>query len=276
MLDTSIKIKTDFFDGPLSLLLMLIKKEELNIEDIDLSHITRKYLHYIIQLKELNFDIAGNYLYMAATLLLLKSSRCIEKDRNPDQNEIQIEEEIPIQSREELIQRLLALEHYQKMGQKINTLPKRGKDIFTRPKLNKKKILNSMLVSTDVKKLISSMINVLERQKGKFTIIKTDSISIKDKLKNLGSILSINQRLKFDKLLELDGGINLENSVITFISILELSRMKNVSLFQSSKEDLYINIIREPKNWNLDEAQDLFNNLEKEKLTENTPISIMQ
>ena len=73
MLDTSIKVKTDHFDGPLGLLLLLIQKEEMSIRNLNLTKITQQYLDYLDEMKDLNFDIAGEYLYLASTLIFLKS-----------------------------------------------------------------------------------------------------------------------------------------------------------------------------------------------------------
>ena len=82
MLDTSIQVKTDYFDGPLGLLLLLIQKEEMDIRELELTKITKQYLDYLAQMRELNFDIAGDYLYLAATLLLLKSKNCITEEES--------------------------------------------------------------------------------------------------------------------------------------------------------------------------------------------------
>ena len=77
MLDTKIQIKTNHFDGPLALLLLLIQKEEMDIQNLDLKKITGQYLTYLSQLKEMDFDVAAEYLYLAATLVHLKSKSSI-------------------------------------------------------------------------------------------------------------------------------------------------------------------------------------------------------
>lgn len=86
MLDTTIKVKTDCFDGPLALLLMLIQKEQMSVKELDLTKITKQYLDYLANMKELNFDIAGDYLYLAATLVLLKSKNCVTGRGNSQLN----------------------------------------------------------------------------------------------------------------------------------------------------------------------------------------------
>ena len=72
MLNTSIQVSLNQFDGPLALLLMLVEREEMDIKKLDVGKITEQYLDYLAKMRELNFDIAGDYLYLASTLLLLK------------------------------------------------------------------------------------------------------------------------------------------------------------------------------------------------------------
>ena len=69
MLDTKIQIKTDHFDGPLALLLLLVQKEEMDIQNLSLTKITGQYLSYLNQLEDMDFDVAADYLYLASTLV---------------------------------------------------------------------------------------------------------------------------------------------------------------------------------------------------------------
>ena len=127
MLDTTIQVKTDHFDGPLGLLLLLVQKEEMNIRDLELTTITKQYLTYLSQMRDLNFDVAGDYLYLAATLLLLKSKTCItEEELNNLQAGNQISDELNITSQAELIKRLEELQHFQRMGEKLWPFPRKG------------------------------------------------------------------------------------------------------------------------------------------------------
>ena len=75
MLNTDITVKIDQFDGPLALLLYLVQKEEMEIEALDLTAVTGQYLNYLATMKDLNFDIAGDFLFMASTLVYLKSKK---------------------------------------------------------------------------------------------------------------------------------------------------------------------------------------------------------
>ena len=74
MIETNIQVKLDHFDGPLGLLLHLIQREELNIRELEINQITHQYLDYLKKLQDVNFDVAGEYLYLAASLLYIKSS----------------------------------------------------------------------------------------------------------------------------------------------------------------------------------------------------------
>ena len=173
MLDTTIQVKTDNFDGPLGLLLLLVQKEEMSVKDLDLTKITSQYLGYIAEMRELNFDIAGDYLFLAATLLLLKSKNCItEEEQERLKDQIGDGEGVNITSQSELIRRLEELQHFQKMGEKLWGLPKQNEDIFVKPKVNRKAIVNSILTPMELDKLTLSMMDFLFREKRKYTVVK--------------------------------------------------------------------------------------------------------
>ena len=78
--EQQIRVQLDHFDGPLALLLHLIQREEYSIEELDLNTITKQYLIYLNKMNELDFDVAGEYLYMASTLLFLKSKYCVDEE----------------------------------------------------------------------------------------------------------------------------------------------------------------------------------------------------
>ncbi len=149
MLDTTIQVKTDHFDGPLGLLLLLVEKEEMNIRELDLTKITKQYLDYLAQMRDLNFDVAGDYLFLAATLLLLKSKVCIAEEEVKNlEGEFGVEG-LHITSTSELIRRLEELQLYQKMSKKLWEVEKKGYEVFTIPKVDKKAIINSILTPMD-------------------------------------------------------------------------------------------------------------------------------
>ncbi len=256
MLDTTIQVKTDNFDGPLGLLLLLVQKEEMSVKDLDLTKITSQYLGYIAEMRELNFDVAGDYLYLAATLLLLKSKSCItEEEQERLKDQIGDGEGLNITSQSELIRRLEELQHFQKMGEKLWGLPKQNEDIFVKPKINRKAIVNSILTPMELDKLTLSMMDFLFREKRKYTVVKRDRLSIKEKLVFLKQHLSVGQKTTLQDLLDNDGGTNLDNKVITFISLLELARLQRLEVFQN--EDLgsvYVDVVRSLEDFDVTQA----------------------
>lgn len=264
MLDTTIQVKTDHFDGPLGLLLLLIEKEEMSIKELDLTKITKQYLDYLSQMRELNFDIAGDYLFLASTLLLLKSKVCIsEEEAKQLEAELGVEG-LNITSQSELVRRLEELQLYQKMSKKLWDLEKKGHEIFVKPKVDRKAIVNSILTPMDLNSLTMTMVDFLFRQRRKYTVVKRDRLSIKEKLKFLKSSLKVGEQVTFDTLLELDGKAvsesgevkdQTDNIVITFISLLELARLKRINVFQNEdRSTIYVNVTRSLEDFDVEQA----------------------
>lgn len=265
MLDTSIQVKTDHFDGPLALLLLLVEKEEMNIRELDLTRITKQYLEYLSQMRELNFDVAGDYLFLASTLLLLKSKICITED---EAKNLELDlglEGMHITSQSELIRRLEELQLYQKMSKRLWDLDKKGHQIFVKPKVDRKTIINSILTPMDLNSLTLTMIDFLFRQRRKYTIVKRDRLSIKEKLIFLKENLKVGEQITFDALLALNGQAEIsesggiadstDNVVITFISLLELARLKRINVFQNEdRSTIYINVVRSLEDFDVDQA----------------------
>lgn len=256
MLDTTIQVKTDHFDGPLGLLLLLIQKEEMDVRKLDLNKITQQYLDYLSQMKDLNFDVAGEYLYLAATLLLLKSKTCItEEETSRLKEQLEGVEELGINSQAELISRLEQLQHFQKMGEKLWALPKKGHEVFVKPKVDRKAIVNSILTPVELTKLSEAMMDYLFRENRKYTVVKRDRLSIKEKLIFLKSYMQEGVQTNFMELVENGGEMDTDNVVITFISLLELARLKKISIFQNEdKGNIYVDVIETLADFDVDVA----------------------
>ena len=252
MLDTSMYVKAEKFDGPLALLLHLIQKEEMNIRELDLTVITREYLAYLVKMQELNFNIVGDYLYLSATLLLLKSKSCITEDESQKLCDEMGESPVVITSQAELIRRLEELEKFQGLGQKLWQLPKKGHEIFVKPKVNRKEIANSILTPIDLEKLTTTMMDIIMRGKRKCDVIKRDRISIKQKLMHLRENLSKNNTYQFSELIENYGDEGMDDIIITFISVLELARLQKVSVYQNENgSDIYVKVLDSLENFDV-------------------------
>jgi segregation and condensation protein A len=265
MLNTTIQVKTDFFDGPLALLLHLIQEQEMDIRQLDLTVITRQYLDYLNQIKELNFDLAGDYLYLAATLIWLKSRSCVEGPLS-DEDIPEVVEEMGITSQEELIRRLLELQRFQQLGKKLWELPKKGHEIFCKPKVDRKSIIDSILTPLELNQLTEVMIDYFKRSARAFKVVSKEKISIQEKLLFLKGYLKQGENYDFDTVLRQDGEMCVENIIVTFISFLELARLGLVQVFQNEEDSkLYIHVQESLETFNLDNANGFANPQQEEQ-----------
>jgi segregation and condensation protein A len=229
MIDRSIAVKTNNFDGPLALLLFLIERQEMKIADLDLGSITLQYLDYLERMKILNFDVAGDYLYFLATLLLLKSQSALNEDVKIDPPP-EGDENLKITSREELIARLEELKKFQRLGTLLWGLPKMGHEVFTKPKVNKKEIIDSILTPLDLDELIRPMLDLMRRNARQFEIIQGDNLSLVQKVNSLKGFLNKGQRYQLGDLLSSSENLEI---LVTFLCLLELARLKKVALYQN-------------------------------------------
>jgi segregation and condensation protein A len=240
MIENNIQVKLDRFDGPLGLLLHLVQREDLDIKDLDINHLTAQYLDYLNKLKEINFDVAGEYLYMAASLLFIKSKTIAEDE----EQKIRIEnvEDLEITSKAQLIEKLEELQKFQKLGERLWLLPKRDEDIFVKPKINRKAIQNSILTPMSLDALTEVMIDFLRREQRKYTVVKRDKLSIKEKLTELKNKLTLGFKTTLNDLI--NNKESKDETVITFISLLELARLKKLEIFQNQEtSEIYVDVV---------------------------------
>lgn len=251
MIETSIQVKLDRFEGPLGLLLQLIQKEEMSIRDLNINQITNQYLDYLRKLQNVNFDIAGEYLYMAATLLYIKSKNCVgPEDEKTLKNS---DEDFAITTREQLIEKLEQLQRFQNLGARLWTLPRRGEDIFVKPKVDRKAIQSSILAPMDLQTLTETMVDLIRKEKRKYTVVHRDRLSIKEKLLKLKESLKPGIQTTLDKLL--DSHTDRDDVVITFISLLELARLQKLEIFQNGAHgDIYVDVREDLDNFDVETA----------------------
>lgn len=251
MIENNIQVKLDHFDGPMGLLLHLIMREEMSIKDLDINQITQQYLDYLKKLQAVNFDVAGEYLYLAASLLFIKSKSIADDEE--EKIKISNGDDLEITTKTQLIQKLEELQRFQGLGEKLWTLPRRGEDIFTKPKVDRKVIQNSILTMMDEQSLTNVMIDLMRREKRKYTVIKRDRLSIKEKLTELKKSLEVGTQTTMDKLINTAKGKN--EVVITFISLLELARLDKLEIFQNEHNgEIYIDVKQSLEDFNPETA----------------------
>lgn len=255
MLDTTIQIKTDNFDGPLALLLLLVQKEEMEINNLDLKKITGQYLSYIGKLEEMDFNVAAEYLYLAATLVHIKSKNSIVDPEEQKLLETTELKNLEISTQAQLVLRLEELQHFQALSKKVWDLPKRGETIFTKPKVNKKAIIDSVLTPLELDLLTEAMMEVLFRNKRKYAVVKKDKISIKATLEEMKKFLRLGDEKSLREIIEHVGKTEKIDIIITFISILELARLGKISAFQNEDtSEIYLRVVSALDNFDVREA----------------------
>lgn len=266
MSETEILVRLDQFDGPLALLLHLIQREEVAIRELDVTNITTQYLDYLQKMQDLNFDVAGEYLFMASSLLWLKSQAAVDES---EQSKMKVASDgaIEITTKSELIRRLEELERFQRMGQKLWALPKRGSEIFVKPKVDRKAVENSILTPIDLETLTQTMMDLIRREKRKYTVVKRDRVSIKEKLIHLKEQLKKGETVEFDRLLD-PNETSVIDKVITFISLLELARLKQLQVYQNeAMGTIYVEVKEDLSSFDVNTA-DGFDPEEEQKKAE--------
>lgn len=224
------KITIDNFDGPLDLLLHLIKESNISIFDINIGDITKQYLSYIMSMEQLNLNIASEYLIMAAELIEMKSSTLLPNQKQSDDDY----EEDP---REKLINRLLEYKKYKEVTNVFKKLEEVRRDIYTKEpsdlsSYHEKEIeIVSDFCKDDLLLAFSKFLERKQQQKPLNTKITTKEYSVKERSNEIYKLISSKKRVSFDELFEV---ITKEYVVVTFLSILELAKKQLVEIDQEN------------------------------------------
>ena len=224
-----INVKLDIFEGPLDLLLHLIKKNEVDIYDIPIAVITEQYLEYIDVLKEMNLEFAGEFLVMAATLVHIKSKMLLPVDEVAPE-----EEEEGIDPREELIRRLLEYQRYKEAAKTLQERPVLGRDVFFKgqetPVDELEEGVGFMSVSVfDLMEAIKDILARVPKEKG--YELTSDRFRIADKINYVMETLTSSKSIAFKALFA--GSATRGEIVVTFLAILELAKLQMIRINQT-------------------------------------------
>ena len=215
------------FEGPLDLLLHLIKKDDISIFDISIDHITKQYLDYIHKMEELNLNIASEYLVMASDLLEMKSRTLLPK------NEENTEADDP---REELINKLINYQNYKESVEKLKEYEAIRKEVYTRePILEEYKsdsVDNNLNISLDdLLQAFSKFLQNKENAKPLQTKITNKEYSVGKRSTEIRDILRVKKKVNFFELFE---EVSKEYVVVTFLAILNMSKRQEISITQEN------------------------------------------
>ncbi|MBL7714658.1 MAG: segregation/condensation protein A [Bdellovibrionales bacterium] len=232
-----ITVRLDQFEGPLDLLLYLIQSHEMDISKIAISKITDQYLAYVRLMQELNFDIASEFLVMAATLLLWKSKSLLPQDPALAAAQAGADAE---PSQEDLILQLLQHQRFRAAGEDLAQLPRLGEDTFTRP--IKKAPVEKVWKDLDITDLGMTFQDVLIRSRKRTTVLKKETVSLSTKLGDFKKRLVLGKLTAMNELLSQDP--SRAEVVVTFLASLELSRLKKMRLHQQEVyESIYVELL---------------------------------
>jgi len=233
-----ITLKIDEFEGPLDLLLHLIKEKKMDLLNLKLEIIIDEYLAFIEKMEEMNLDIASSYLVMASELIEMKSKLLL-----PRQIEKEEEEEDP---KERLVNRLIEYQKYKDLTSDFKELEQERKNIYTRLPENLKEyreettLINNGDITVD--DLLLAFQKFLERKKLEQplnTQVTQKEITVEERTISIRKVLTSKKKVNF---LELFDVLTKEYVVVTFLAILEMAKKNEIKIFQ---EDKYGEIICE-------------------------------
>lgn len=223
--NTPYKVQLEIFEGPLDLLLYLIKKDEIDIYNIPIEKITGKYLEYIDLMKMLDLNIAGEFLVMAATLIYIKSKMLLPPEERPIE-EVQ-EEEDP---RFDLVRQLLEYKKFKDVAHFLQHKELLEEKIFTRRAPDDMEI-EAPLEDVSIFDLISAFSDAIKKvEKNKLHEVVQDNFTVVGKINEMKELLKKEKSVNLTKLFD---AMNSKSEIIvTFLALLELIRLKTVRVFQ--------------------------------------------
>ena len=216
------QVKLDKFEGPLDLLLYLIKKQEINIYDIPIARITQQYLEYLKLMEFLNLELAGEFLVMAATLMRIKARMLLPRHED--------EEEEGEDPRQQLVQQLLEYQKFKSAASKLEAMEYQRRMLFPRPEQNGKSIAEDEY-SYNLFDLITAFKAVLERNRVTYLEVEVEETSVEEKIHFLKQKLSDCDMIAFEDLFE--GQQSLVELIVTFLALLEVLRLRIATVRQT-------------------------------------------
>jgi segregation and condensation protein A len=226
-----IRIKVQSFEGPLDLLVHLIKKNKVNLYDIPIALITEQYLAYLDLMKELNLDVASEFLVMSATLIHIKSRMLLPR---PDPTLL---DDVLADPRDELVQRLLEHEKFKAAAELLHERETLRSAQWTRPDSRIEALLGEDYepeLEVDLFGLLSAFRLVLERARERPPMpLPPEQISIETRIEQLLERLSESEAIGFDDLFS--DAASRADLIVTFLALLEMIRLKLVRVFQAGQ-----------------------------------------
>ncbi|MCI6763925.1 segregation/condensation protein A [bacterium] len=230
-------IEVNDFNGPLDLLLHLIKTSKMDIYDIDIKVITKEYIDYINNNKELTIDACSEYLVMASELIHLKSKQLLNKNNEEEETEYEINNE------EELRNRLLEYQKIKEMASDFRELETKRGNVYTKLPENlnefrENKELNSDITLDDLLSAFEEFLKRKRLEEPLNTKVTKRELSVEERIKSIRQIIKVKGKVNF---LDLFDDISKPYVIITFLSILNMTKNKEIKLSQTNNfGEIYI------------------------------------
>ncbi len=224
--------KINEFEGPLDLLLHLIKESKMNIMDIEIEKITEQYINYLNLQEEMNLEVASEYLVMASELIELKSKMLLPNPKNDEG-----EEEDP---REELVNRLLEYQAYKEITKVLHDKENLRREIYTKsPENIRNYVEENVSITSDVTldDLVDAFKKFLERKKDSKplqTKITVNEITVSSRRYEIRNILKQKRKISFFELFPI---VSKEYVIATFLAVLEMAKNKELTISQNDTFD---------------------------------------
>jgi segregation and condensation protein A len=234
----ALEVFLETFEGPLDLLLYLIRKQNFNILDIPMADVTRQYLAYVDQIRDRNLELAAEYLLMAAMLIEIKSRMLLPPKRSEEGKEAE-------DPRAELVRRLLEYEQIKAAAARLDQLPQLGRD-FLRAQVHIEQSLTPRFPDVNVDELRDAWLDILKRARlVQHHKITREELSVREHMSLVLRRLQGRRFVEFEDLFETQRGPQV--MVVTFIAMLELAREHLIELTQAEAfAPLYVRLAYQP------------------------------
>jgi segregation and condensation protein A len=255
-MDAGYQVELDVFEGPLDLLLHLVKKHELSILDIPIAFVTTKYLEYLDAMAGLDIDVAGEYLLMAATLCHIKSRELLPSSEPLEEEGEAVEgDEVELDPRADLIKRLLEYQKYKEDADKLGQRPVVGRNVWGRGTATEDAVSDGIdadaiapLAAFPVHKLIEAFDRVMRSAKLKVAHnVTIERLSLSQKISELTDRLEVEGRFSFTSMFSFirDGVPRAaeeirHEAVVTFLALLEMAKLRLIAIAQHEDEEIFI------------------------------------
>ena len=226
-------VRIDAFEGPLDLLLHLIKESKVDIWDIKIVDITDQYLNYIKSMENLNLNIASEYLVMASELVEMKSKMLLPRYQDKSEEE-------EIDPREQLINKLIEYQKYKEMTKNFKELEEVRREVYTKTPESLKEyaeegtIINGDVTLEDLMAAFQKFLDRKKQEKPLSTTVTKREITVEERRTSIKKILKEKKKVDFFELFE---EVTKEYVVVTFLAVLEMAKKQELMIYQENNFD---------------------------------------